>query len=90
MPNIPFLEHVLDFIQAMGPLKGMFVLFFLGAHYWIYRLYSSNIKDKQNQIDRIAADNKEYRDRFLSMLDMKFGYAPNEKGPPSSAEGESG
>lgn len=35
-------------------------------------LYKQNIKDKQKQIDRLAEENREYRDKFMDMLNKYF------------------
>ena len=63
---------VKDAVVSFGLLRGSFVLFFWVAHYWIYKLYSGRLRDRQKEIDRVAADNREYRERFLDLLDKHF------------------
>jgi hypothetical protein len=70
---MPSWDTIREFINELGALKGVFVLFFFIAHGWIYGLYHGRIKDRQKEIDRLAKDNHEYRDRFMKLLDKKFG-----------------
>lgn len=65
-------ENILDFIQVLGWAKGVFTIFFFMAHGWIYWLYKGRLQDRQSEIDRLANDNREYRERFLSLLDKHF------------------
>ena len=37
-------------------------------------LYRGRLNDRQKQIDNLAKENKEYRDRFLELMDKHFGY----------------
>lgn len=69
--------------QQFGLAKGIFTAFFAGAHYWLYHMYDQRVKDAKEQITRIAEENREYRERFLSLLDNKFGYKTKFNGPPS-------
>lgn len=70
---MPGWDTILKFIKAFGLTKGIFTVFFFSAHYVIYKLYMGRLKDRQKEIDRIATENKEYRKKFLSLLDDKFG-----------------
>jgi hypothetical protein len=66
-------EIIKDSVQSFGLLRGIFLLFFWVAHFWIYRLYQGRLRDRQKQIDDLAKDNREYRERFLTLLDRHFG-----------------
>ena len=66
-----------DFISDLGVTKGIFVIFFFLSHHWIFKMYNGRLNDRQKEIDRLAEDNREYRNRFLSLLDEKFSYDPN-------------
>lgn len=70
---------VKDAVASFGFVKGTFTLFFWVAQYWIYRLYSGRLKDRQREIDRIAKENREYRDRLLALMDKHF-QVPQKKG----------
>jgi len=61
-----------DAVVALGWAKGMFTLFFWVAHYALFKAYKGRLKDRQDEIDRLAKDNHEYRDRFLAVLDRYF------------------
>lgn len=78
-------DIVKDFVVSLGWARGTFALFFWVAHFWIYRLYTGRLNDRQRQIDEIAKENHEYRDRFLAILDEHFGF---EKRHPSSSGSE--
>ncbi|MBE7444733.1 MAG: hypothetical protein HS132_05590 [Planctomycetia bacterium] len=72
-------QTIKSYIVSFGIVKGLFVIFFFGAHAWIYLSYRGRLKDRQAEINRLAADNREYRERFLYLLDNKFGYKPSKK-----------
>jgi len=76
MPLMPDWDTIKDFIIALGWTKGVFSLFFFIAHAWIFWLYRGRIKDKQEEIERVVAENREYRERFLKFYDNNFGYKP--------------
>ena len=63
---------ILEFIKELGWTKGVFAIFFFLAHWVIYSLYNGRLKDRQGEINRIAVENKEYRERFLNILDIHF------------------
>jgi F0F1-type ATP synthase membrane subunit b/b' len=67
-------ETVKDFIISFGWVKGTFTIFFWLALFFFYRLYKARIDDKQKEIDRLAQENREYRERFLALLDRHFDY----------------
>lgn len=71
---MPAWDEIRQFVSEFGLVKGIFTIFFFMAHAWIYRLYSGRLEDRQKEIDRLAADNHEYRERFLSTLDREMGY----------------
>lgn len=77
---MPDWKIVKDFIVAFGWTKGVFTIFFFCAHGWVYKLYKARVEDKQAEIDRLAADNREYRERFLKLYDEHFGYKSKAKG----------
>ncbi|KAA0938631.1 hypothetical protein [Psychrobacter sp. ANT_H59] len=63
-----------NLLETVGPEYFVAIVFFFGAHWYLHKLYKSNLDNRQLQIDRLAADNSEYRDRFLAILDEKFSY----------------
>lgn len=67
-----FFNTVKDFVITFGWAKGILTIFFFLAHYWIFRQYDGRLKDRQKEIDRLAEENAEYRNRFLDMLDERF------------------
>jgi hypothetical protein len=79
---MPSWEQVGGLIREFGWTKGVFTIFFFMAHAWIYKLYAGRLADRQKEIDRIAADNREYRERFLTLLDRQMGISPSERQLP--------
>lgn len=69
-----FFEIVKGFISGFGWTKGVFTIFFFLSHYYYYRTNEKRIKEKQNEIDRLAQDNREYRTVYLKQLDTNFNY----------------
>ena len=53
------------------------VLIFLA--YLVYYLTTKILTDKDKQIDNLASENKEYRERFTSLLDKQFDFKSSEK-----------
>ena len=53
------------------------ILIFLA--YLVYHLTTKILEDKDKQIDNLASENKEYRERFTSLLDKQFNFKPTEK-----------
>lgn len=70
---MPAWDSIREILKQFGFTKGLFILFFFMAHGWVYRLYSGRLADRQAEINRIAEDNREYRERFLAILDDHFG-----------------
>ncbi len=81
---LPSWSTVKDYVIAFGWVKGVFTIFFFLAHAWIYSLYRGRLKDRQKEIDRLAEDNHEYRERFLRLLDIHLGKGRT----PASRSGE--
>jgi hypothetical protein len=82
--DISFLD-VLEAIKTLGVTKGLFVVFFIMAHGWIWSLYKGRLDDRQKEIDRIAGENREYRERFLKLMDASFSYSPRARKPESDS-----
>jgi len=80
MPKIDW-KTILEFIQALGWTKGVFTIFFFMMHGLYFMAMRGRLKDRQAEIDKIAAENKEYRERFLDFVDKKLEYKkPKKKG----------
>jgi hypothetical protein len=73
---------VAKLVTELGVVKGLFVFFFVMMHAWVFWLYKGRLEDRQEQIDRIAAENKDYRDRFTSLIDKKLNI-PKGRLPPA-------
>ena len=75
--EIPW-DEIRKFINDLGLIRGTFVVFFWAAHAAIFALYNGRLRDRQKEIDRIAAENKDYRDRFTTLIDRQFKIRKNE------------
>lgn len=69
-------EIIKDFVQSFGWTKGVFTIFFFLAHWCYFWTNNQRLKDRQREIDRLANDNREYRDRYLAIHDKKMNYKP--------------
>ena len=69
-------EAIFEAVNNFGITTTIFlVVVILFIFYNFYRantLYKQNIKDKQKQIDRLAEENREYREKFMYMLNKKL------------------
>jgi len=74
---LPSWKVIGDIISKFGMVKGIFIIFFFLAHFWLWRLYIDRVKDRKEEIDRLAQDNREYRDRFLLFIDNNIGHKKN-------------
>lgn len=83
MPQGDFLQTALSAVREFGWAKGTLTLFFWVAHYAYYRQFQGRLKDRQDEIDRLAADNHEYRDRWLAVHDKQHNYKPPKSLPPA-------
>ena len=66
------LEQVLAVVKALGWVKGTFLVFFVLAHGVIFALYHRNMSGRQAEIDRLASENKEHRERFAALIDKQL------------------
>lgn len=69
-------DIIKDFIQSFGWVKGSFAIFFFLGHWYYLRALNQRVEDKQGEINRLAEDNRAYRDRYLAALDKKMNYKP--------------
>jgi hypothetical protein len=64
---------VVGLIQAIGMTKTLFAVIILSCHFYIFRVYNARLQDRQNEINRLATENHDYRDKFSQLLlDNKF------------------
>lgn len=78
--SIPW-DEIRNFITSLGVVKGTFVVFFWVAHAAIFGLYRGRLLDRQKEIDRLARENKEYRERFTALLDKELRMPRHLLGP---------
>jgi F0F1-type ATP synthase membrane subunit b/b' len=79
MPNLDW-KTIREFIEALGWTKGVFAIFFFLMQFLYWGAMRGRLKDRQTEIDRIAAENKQYRERFLAFIDKKLEYKPKKGG----------
>ena len=65
-------DTIKDFIIAFGWTKGVFAIFFFLAHYWLNKIHLGRLNDRQEEINRLAKENREYRKMFLELVDNKL------------------
>jgi len=75
----PSWNDVFDAVRQFGWTKGVFTIFFFMAHAWIWKEYRGRLQDHRKQIDALAAENRQYRELFLGLIDKKFDFNPGKK-----------
>ena len=58
---------------------GILGLILILLAYLVYYLTTKILEDKDKQIDSLAEENKEYRERFTKLLDKQFNFRAREK-----------
>ena len=66
------LSFISKTLESFGVIRGLFVIFFLGMHVWVYRLYKGRLDDRQKEINRIADENRDLRNFFMKKLEEKM------------------
>ena len=77
-------ETIKDFVVHFGWVKGTLTILFWVFHAWIYLLYNGRLKDRKKEIDRLIQENREYRERFIALLDQRLGFQKPEILPPDT------
>ena len=62
-----------EFFSTLTFIEGVLLILLLLGGFWIYKNQQRQLDDRQREIDRLAADNREYRDRFERMMNQKLG-----------------
>lgn len=69
------LESLLKSIQSEVALKfGLAGTIILLLGWLVYYLVNKLLKDKDEQIKLLAEENKQYREKFVSLLDKQFNF----------------
>jgi len=70
------MEFLSSFLREFGEVNGLLILAVALMFLWVrssnkiaFRQYEERIKDRQKEIDRLAADNHAYREKYLKSLD---------------------
>jgi len=70
------MEFLLSFLREFGEVNGLLILGVALMFLWVrssnkvaFRQYEERIKDRQREIDRLAEDNRAYREKYLKSLD---------------------
>ena len=69
------MAEIVDFLRAILNDYGFIIAFLVAVVIWLAwlndRLHRARYKERQKEIDRLAADNRDYRDQFMRILDNK-------------------
>lgn len=63
-----FTEFFRNLSFTEGAMLILVVLFYRGT----IKSYHKRLDDRQKEIDRLAADNREYRERFVQLMDREL------------------
>lgn len=74
------IEKLFEKIAAEFTLEyGILGLVLIFLAYLVFHLTTKILTDKDKQIDNLSSENKEYRERFTSLLDKQFDFKSAEK-----------
>ncbi|CAJ2376814.1 MAG: hypothetical protein IBGAMO2_460023 [Arenicellales bacterium IbO2] len=73
------MEHLTHLLETFGEVNGLLIIGILSLFLLVRKLnkrihkqHDDQLADKQQEIERLAKENHEYRDRFLAILDKRF------------------
>lgn len=71
--------HLTHLLETFGEVNGLLIIGILSLFLLVRKLnkrihkqHDDQLADKQQEIERLAKENHEYRDRFLAILDKRF------------------
>jgi len=59
-----------DFLANLSFTEGALLILLILGGFWLYKSQQSRLDDRQRELDRLAADNRDYRNRFERLHDM--------------------
>ncbi len=72
------MDIIYSFVKEFGEVNGLLILGVVFMFLWIRKLhshiylqYQQQLQDRQREIDRLAADNNAYRERYLVALNKQ-------------------
>ncbi|RMF27007.1 MAG: hypothetical protein D6765_08100 [Bacteroidetes bacterium] len=79
-----------DFFQSLAELFtqhfGILGLIIVILLFVVYQLLTKSLSDKDRQIERLADENREYRERFTQLLDRHFRLGSRGESAPHDEE----
>ena len=57
-------DAIVALMQRITPLEGVLLLLVVIFHRSTVQGYKARVNDRQKEVDRLAKDNRDYRDRF--------------------------
>ncbi|MDD9884299.1 MAG: hypothetical protein OXU62_07190 [Gammaproteobacteria bacterium] len=58
-----------DFLANLSFTEGALLILLISGGFWLYKSQQSRLDERQQELDRLAADNRDYRDRFERLHD---------------------
>ena len=82
------LDEILAFLERFGLGQGILLIVVLGVLYFLYnrfeKMFDQALEGKQKEIDRLAEENKNYREMFMNLLKDKLEIESLKDKSPSS------
>jgi len=63
------LQALAGWFSDRGFADGMLAIVMVLCGLWIYKIHQGRLDDLQREIDRLAQENREHRDRFARILE---------------------
>lgn len=58
-----------EWFSGLGFAEGLLAIVMALGGLWIYKIHQGRLDDLQREIDRLAQENREHRDRFTRILE---------------------
>lgn len=81
-----WLDFFADFIARLTPVEGILLILVIVFHRATIKSYKMRVKDRQQEIDRLAKENHDYRDRFTRILTIETEKKYGSKTKPASTQ----
>lgn len=86
------LDSFFDYLRSLSFTEALVVILLLAIVIlviygvrWMNKNHQRQLNDRQREIDRLAADNREYRERFLQLVDRTL-HIPTATDQPKTEE----
>lgn len=74
------MDGLWKFLSGLSFTEVVLLILLIYGGRLIFTVHQRQLNDRQREIDRLAEDNREYRERFLWILDRRLGVESEDDG----------